>query len=280
MKSIKSAAVVAILGLASTAMAQVVVRAMSDQRSGNVTVLANAPAGDPREAGFSVVAGQNDFDPIDRLVQETDVRSGCVGTNAQAGIDHASDFPGINSQLVCRGFRASQTSDAAVNVNACGAGSQTSAALQTGVNVVVRIENAPTTGARMRVRAAAAATGGAGVQLRIVRPNGTNLLNLTSGSVNVPISLPNGEYTLMASISNGSVSRSTVGVSTKSADYTLGFWKECEGDLDGDGVIGLNDLALVLAAFGGDNGGDVNGDGSTNLSDLSLLLGNFGEVCS
>lgn len=51
------------------------------------------------------------------------------------------------------------------------------------------------------------------------------------------------------------------------------------GDLDGDGTVGQQDLALCLAAwgsaggFGTPSGADFNGDGQVDLADLSILLG-------
>ena len=53
---------------------------------------------------------------------------------------------------------------------------------------------------------------------------------------------------------------------------------ECSGDLDGDGDSDLDDLLLVLGAFGVNNGGDADGDGDTDLDDLLIVLGDFGCV--
>lgn len=56
----------------------------------------------------------------------------------------------------------------------------------------------------------------------------------------------------------------------------------CPGDVDGDGVVGLADLAQCLSAFGcieGPCAGDIDGDGDTDLSDLAFLLSNFGIAC-
>jgi len=53
----------------------------------------------------------------------------------------------------------------------------------------------------------------------------------------------------------------------------------CKGDLDGDGVVGLSDLAILLAAYGSSAGGDIDGDGDTDLEDLVLLLANYGDTC-
>lgn len=58
----------------------------------------------------------------------------------------------------------------------------------------------------------------------------------------------------------------------------------CIGDLTGDRIIGLPDLAALLANYGstGDvcyNNGDLNGDARVDLTDLARLLASFGSVC-
>jgi len=59
----------------------------------------------------------------------------------------------------------------------------------------------------------------------------------------------------------------------------------CVGDLDGDGVIGLGDLAILLANFGTPGGatpemGDLDGDGDVDLTDLAVVLSIFGTPCA
>lgn len=59
----------------------------------------------------------------------------------------------------------------------------------------------------------------------------------------------------------------------------------CGMDLDGDGLIGLTDLATLLANFGRSDPnvrphhGDVNNDGAVDLTDLAVLLTAFGGPC-
>ena len=58
----------------------------------------------------------------------------------------------------------------------------------------------------------------------------------------------------------------------------------CEGDLDSDGAIGLQDLAILLAHFGQVGGaqpedGDFDGDADVDLQDLAHLLAVFGTTC-
>ncbi|MFU8828904.1 MAG: GC-type dockerin domain-anchored protein, partial [Phycisphaerales bacterium] len=49
------------------------------------------------------------------------------------------------------------------------------------------------------------------------------------------------------------------------------------GDVNGDGVVDLADLNLVLANFGQETSeGDANGDGFVDLADLNLVLSAFG----
>ncbi len=58
----------------------------------------------------------------------------------------------------------------------------------------------------------------------------------------------------------------------------------CYGDLDGDGIVGLADLARLLSRYGTTSGavyadGDLDGDGSVDLSDLAALLAVYGTTC-
>ncbi len=58
----------------------------------------------------------------------------------------------------------------------------------------------------------------------------------------------------------------------------------CPGDVNGDDVVNLTDLATLLANFGTTSGavredGDLNGDGDVDLSDLAELLSLFGTDC-
>jgi|GEM_PF-5218986 len=58
----------------------------------------------------------------------------------------------------------------------------------------------------------------------------------------------------------------------------------CPGDFNGDGEVGLSDLAILLANYGTPSGalyedGDFDEDGDVDLSDLAGLLGYYGETC-
>jgi len=61
----------------------------------------------------------------------------------------------------------------------------------------------------------------------------------------------------------------------------------CYADLSGDRIVGLEDLTLMLAAYGRCRGdpqflpaADLDGDGCVGLADLTLLLANYGEDCT
>lgn len=57
----------------------------------------------------------------------------------------------------------------------------------------------------------------------------------------------------------------------------------CAADLDGDHVVGLGDLTILLSNFGATgvsaDDGDLTGEGDVNLNDLTIFLGEFGEFC-
>jgi len=54
----------------------------------------------------------------------------------------------------------------------------------------------------------------------------------------------------------------------------------CDGDANGDQMVDLADLNLVLANFGtASEEGDLDDSGSVDLADLNLVLANFGNSC-
>lgn len=56
-----------------------------------------------------------------------------------------------------------------------------------------------------------------------------------------------------------------------------GFSVPCPEDLDGDGVVGASDLAILLGAWGSvASPADLDGNGAVGASDLALLLGAWG----
>ncbi|RMF74719.1 MAG: hypothetical protein D6744_14210 [Planctomycetota bacterium] len=57
----------------------------------------------------------------------------------------------------------------------------------------------------------------------------------------------------------------------------------CPGDVDGDNVTDLTDLAILLSNFDMTGAtlsdGDLSGDGTVDLTDLALLLSAFDAAC-
>jgi hypothetical protein len=58
----------------------------------------------------------------------------------------------------------------------------------------------------------------------------------------------------------------------------------CAGDVNGDRVVDLTDLATLLSHYGMPSGatpgdGDLDGDGDVDLNDLAVLLSRFGAAC-
>jgi hypothetical protein len=60
----------------------------------------------------------------------------------------------------------------------------------------------------------------------------------------------------------------------------------CSEDIDGDGIVGLSDLAALLASYGtveGEAGynpaADIDQSGTIDLADLAALLAAYGAEC-
>lgn len=57
----------------------------------------------------------------------------------------------------------------------------------------------------------------------------------------------------------------------------------CPGDLNGDGVVDLRDLSILLSHYGATDAspamGDLDYDGDVDLGDLSILLSHYGQPC-
>lgn len=58
----------------------------------------------------------------------------------------------------------------------------------------------------------------------------------------------------------------------------------CPGDLNGDLVVDLGDLAILLGHYGATGAtyadGDLNGDTVVDLADLAMQLAVYGATCS
>ena len=76
-------------------------------------------------------------------------------------------------------------------------------------------------------------------------------------------------------------------IASASWDGTALLWdipsiptQQVKGDVNGDGVVNIQDLVLVAGRFGqtGQNDADINGDGVVNILDLVLVAGAFANV--
>ncbi len=81
----------------------------------------------------------------------------------------------------------------------------------------------------------------------------------------------------------GTIGQPDAGPAMSAGSFELvgGFWhspaaRSCPADLDGDGVVAIGDLLIVLAAWDGPDG-DITGDGSTDVADLLALLAAWGS---
>lgn len=58
----------------------------------------------------------------------------------------------------------------------------------------------------------------------------------------------------------------------------------CPGDLDGDGLVGLSDIAIIVNNWGASTlpglNGDADGDGSIGLGDIAVVVQNWGANCT
>jgi hypothetical protein len=59
-------------------------------------------------------------------------------------------------------------------------------------------------------------------------------------------------------------------------NLSFGEPASCPADLNGDGVVDVVDLLLLLGNWGNPGTGDINGDGTVNVEDLLLLLAAWG----
>ena len=76
------------------------------------------------------------------------------------------------------------------------------------------------------------------------------------------------EVTLQIIDRHGNITRQT---------YPVEVDKIVKGDVNGDGIVNIQDLVLVASNFGktGQNSTDVNKDGTVNIQDLVLVAGAF-----
>jgi len=51
-----------------------------------------------------------------------------------------------------------------------------------------------------------------------------------------------------------------------------------DADVDGDGIVGVEDMLACIAGWGSPDG-DADGDGTTGVSDILLIISAWGESC-
>jgi hypothetical protein len=79
-------------------------------------------------------------------------------------------------------------------------------------------------------------------------------------------------------LNSGSVVEAAVdGVEIKITDCGVA----CQGDIDGDGTVGISDFSLFLVDFGTSNPqSDFDGSGLVDIADFSIFLVNYGDCDS
>jgi hypothetical protein len=87
-------------------------------------------------------------------------------------------------------------------------------------------------------------------------------------------------------VETGGVSFGTTSLSEGCSGGVLGAGSSCLEDLNDDGVVGLSDLAVLLAAYGTTQENptyvqraDLDGNGVVDLADLATLLAAYGTEC-
>lgn len=115
-------------------------------------------------------------------------------------------------------------------------------------------------------------------------------VTLASGSFSAPAADGSYTFALANTVANvistlnappafSPVAAASVVGGTSSFSFTVGGAAGCDGDLDADNDVDLDDLLILLSAFGTGSGGDIDGDSDTDLDDLLILLSGFGQPC-
>jgi hypothetical protein len=110
----------------------------------------------------------------------------------------------------------------------------------------------------------------------------TGVTTTTSNAIpNFTLTLAPGVYTITASRPRFLPAAIAGVVVTSSQTITLPNTILRAGDANGDGAVGMAEMALVGANFGKaagfDPAADLNGDGVVNIHDLVLVAGNLGK---
>ena len=118
--------------------------------------------------------------------------------------------------------------------------------------------------------------------------HGATLTPLASGSVpedgSVSRANPNTLYVAHVPITAGDRLELTIVKTSAPGDFVgvnLTVYPACLGDVNGDRMRDLADLAILLSQYGCTGGcsADLDGNGSVELGDLAILLSNYGIPC-
>jgi hypothetical protein len=92
----------------------------------------------------------------------------------------------------------------------------------------------------------------------------------------------NGSESLVAAWHDDAAGTTDIRAQNILIDGALGLLP-CPADLDGDHIVALSDLTVLLSHFAATDAaaddGDLTGDGIVDLSDLTILLSEFGGPC-
>lgn len=262
--TIRTALALTALSLAATANAQTM-RASCDNRQGT-TFADVVDSSDPTQSGYNIDPSMlyQAFNSFSYPVNQN------VGSNlSSANLTLNSRFLGANPGNRMTGFISEVTGAA----SATRSNTNTQARSQNIIAVCFDLSGASVTAPSLwrfvgSVNLSAGTTGFS----RFVAPNGTNLFNLTTGSVNRVVRLTtNGQYQLNAQYDTSMISQSTNGTTTRNAAVKGSL--VCIADFNASGTITSQDIFDFLAAwFGGDLSADSNLSGSDTVQDIFDFL--------
>jgi hypothetical protein len=98
---------------------------------------------------------------------------------------------------------------------------------------------------------------------------------LTHGTQYAGVEMTGGDFTMVARAGQPTVGEATGGEWTLRSGGVHAPTDICVGDMDGSGLVDIEDLLAFLAVYGTAEA-DLNGDGLGDVNDLLILLGAFG----